>query len=161
MKTLIVYATKNGTTKKAAEILAERLGGADVKNIACDTFSLADYDRVLVGSNIRMGTVDRKIRAFLLSQIAILLQKELGLFLCCCFPKQEKAYFESNVPAQLLTHAKAAAALGGELDRTALKGADKLVAKMVLKADHEQGILRTFILEQDRIDKFVEKLTKM
>lgn len=83
MKTLIVYATKNGTTKKAAEILAERLGGADVKNIACDTFSLADYDRVLVGSNIRMGTVDRKIRAFLLSQIAILLQKELGLFLCC------------------------------------------------------------------------------
>lgn len=56
MKTLIVYATKNGTTKKAAEILAERLGGADVKNIACDTFSLADYDRVLVGSNIRMGT---------------------------------------------------------------------------------------------------------
>lgn len=31
MKPLIVYATKNGTTKKAAEILAERLGGADVK----------------------------------------------------------------------------------------------------------------------------------
>ena len=145
MKTLIVYATKNGTTKKAAERLGDKLGGADVKNIALDTFSLADYDRILVGSNIRMGTVDRKIR----------------LFLCCCFPKQEKAYFESNVPAQLLTHAKAAAALGGELDRTALKGADKLVAKMVLKADHEQGILRTFTLEQDRIDKYVEKLTKM
>lgn len=78
MKTLIVYATKNGTTEKAAKLLCEKLGGADVKNIACDAFSLSDYDRILVGSNIRMGTADRKIRAFLLSQIGILLQKELG-----------------------------------------------------------------------------------
>ena len=108
-----------------------------------------------------MGTVDRKIRAFLLSKIGILLQKELGLFVCCCFPKQEETYFRNNVPSQLLAHAKATAALGGELDRAKLKGADKLVAKMVLKADHEQGILRTFALETDRIDAFVEKLTKM
>ncbi|MGN0520068.1 MAG: flavodoxin domain-containing protein [Candidatus Fimenecus sp.] len=158
MKTVIVYATKNGATEKAAQILQEKLGGADLKNIAQDTFDLAAYDRVLVGSNIRMGTVDRNIRAFLLSQIGILLQKELGLFLCCCFPKQEQAYFESNVPSQLLTHAKAAAALGGALDRTQLKGADRLVAKMVLKADHKQGILRTFSLENDRIDAFVEKM---
>ncbi|MDO4153854.1 MAG: flavodoxin domain-containing protein [Clostridia bacterium] len=161
MKTLIVYATKNGTTEKAAKILGEKLGGADLKNIACDNFDLAAYDRVLVGSNVRMGTVDRKIRAFLLSQIGILLQKELGLFLCCCFPKQEQAYFESNVPSQLLEHAKATAALGGELDRAQLKGTDKLVVKMVLKADHAQGILRTFALENDRIDAFVEKLTEM
>lgn len=158
MKTLIVYATKNGATEKAAQILGEKLGGVDVKNIARDAFDLAAYDRVLVGSNIRMGTVDRKIRAFLLSQIGILLEKELGLFLCCCFPKQEQAYFESNVPAQLRRHAKAAAALGGELDRAKLRGADRLVAKMVLKADHEQGILRTFTLENDRIDAFVEQL---
>lgn len=161
MKTLIVYATKNGATEKAAKILGEKLGGADLKNIACDTVDLAPYDRVLVGSNIRMGTIDRKIRAFLLSQIGTLLEKELGLFLCCCFPKQEQAYFTNNVPSQLLEHAKAAAALGGELDRAKLKGADKLVAKMVLKADHTQGILRTFALENDRIDAFVEKLTKM
>ena len=161
MKTLILYATKNGATEKAAKILGEKLGGADLKNIARDTFDLAAYDRVLVGSNVRMGTVDRKIRAFLLSQIGILLQKELGLFVCCCFPKQEETYFQNNVPSQLLAHAKATAALGGELDRAKLKGADKLVAKMVLKADHEQGILRTFALETDRIDAFVEKLTKM
>ncbi|MGN0570836.1 MAG: flavodoxin domain-containing protein [Candidatus Fimenecus sp.] len=158
MKTLIVYATKNGTTEKAAQILAQKLGGADLKNIARDAFDLASYDCVCVGSNIRMGTVDRKIRAFLLSQIGILLQKELGLFLCCCFPQQEQAYLESNVPSQLLAHAKAAAALGGELDRTQVKGTDRLVAKMVLKADHEQGILRTFALENDRIDAFVEKM---
>lgn len=158
MKTVIVYATRNGATEKAAHMLAEKLGGADVKNIATDSIDLANYDRALVGSNIRMGTIDRKIRAFLLSQIGILLQKELGLFLCCCFPKQEAMYFKNTVPSQLLAHAKAAAALGGELDRTKLKGTDKLVAKMVLKADHEQGILRTFSLEDDRIDAFVEKL---
>lgn len=161
MKTLIVYATKNGTTEKVAKILAKKLGGADVKNIAQDTFDLTAYDRVLVGSNIRMGTVDRKIRAFLLAKIGILLEKELGLFLCCCFPKQEQTYFRNNVPSQLLEHAKAASALGGELDRAQLKGADKLVAKMVLKADHAQGILRTFALENDRIDAFVEKLKQM
>ena len=41
MKTLIVYATKNGATEKAAKILGEKLGGADLKNIACDTVDLA------------------------------------------------------------------------------------------------------------------------
>lgn len=158
MKTVILYATRNGTTEKAAHILAEKLGGADVKNIATDAFDLAAYDRVVVGSNVRMGAIDRKIRALLLSQIGILLQKELGLFLCCCFPKQEEMYFKNTVPSQLLAHAKAVAALGGELDRDKLKGADKLVAKMVLKADHEQGILRTFSLENDRIDAFVAQL---
>lgn len=158
MKTLIIYATQYGSTKRAAERIAAILGDCDVKNIAKEPFDLSIYDRVLVGSNIRMGTVDRKIRRLLLAQIGTLLQKELGLFLCCAFYGQADAYLQSNVPAQLLAHAKATAALGGELDMHKLRGFDKIVGKMVRKADHDQGILRTFSLQEDKIDAFVQTL---
>lgn len=158
MKTLIVYATRNGSTAKAAALIASKLGGCDVKDIAKERFDLSLYDRVLVGSNIRMGTVDRKIRGLLLSQIGTMLQKELGLFFCCAFYENAELYFQNNVPAQLLEHAKAMAALGGEFDIQNLRGLDKIVGKMVRKADHDQGILRTFSLQIDKIDEFVQEL---
>lgn len=158
MKTLIVYATHNGSTEKAARLIASKLHGCDVKNIAKERFDLSLYDRVLVGSNIRMGTVDRKIRQLLLSEIGTLLQKQLGLFLCCAFYENGELYFRNNVPEQLLRHAKAAETLGGAFDVQNLRGLDKIAGKMVRKADHDRGILRTFSLQIDRIDAFVQKL---
>lgn len=158
MKTLILYASRNGSTAEAARRIAARLGGCDVKDIAREPFNLTAYDRVLIGSSIRMGTMDRKIRTLFLRDIGTLLEKELGIFLCCCFSENADVYFQNNVPSQLLEHAKAAVALGGVLDRARLRGRDRLVANMVLKADHTRGVLHTFSLKDDEIEAFVEKL---
>lgn len=160
MNTLVLYATRNGSTEKAAKRIAEKLGNCDVKNVAKDTFDLSEHTRVVIGSNIRMGTVDRKIRRLLLTQIGTLIEKDLGLFVCCGFPENEETYFKNNVPPQLLHVAKATAALGGEMDMQRLKGTDRLVGKMVRKADHEQGILRTFTLNDDKIGAFVEEFVR-
>lgn len=160
MKTLLIYATRNGSTEKAAKRIAEKIGDCTVKNIAKDTFDLSGYTRVIIGSNIRMGTVDRRIRRLLLSQIGTLIEKDFGIFFCCGFPENEQAYLQNNVPPQLLRKAKATAAVGGELDMQHLKGTDRLVGKMVRKADHEQGILRTFALKDDKINTFVEEFLR-
>jgi len=128
------------------------------KNIKTDAFRLADYDRILIGSYIRMGMFDRKIRALLLKEIAVLREKMLGIFVCCCFTENAQTYFQNNVPPQLLETVQATAALGGELDRKKLHGMDKYVANMVLKADHARGILHTFTLKEENIEAFVNKM---
>lgn len=158
MKTLILYATRHGSTAEAARRIAARMPNCDVKNIKTDAFRLADYDRILIGSYIRMGMFDRKIRALLLKEIAVLREKMLGIFVCCCFTENAQTYFQNNVPPQLLETVQATAALGGELDRKKLHGMDKYVANMVLKADHARGILHTFTLKEENIEAFVNKM---
>lgn len=158
MKTLILYATRHGSTAEAARRIAARMPNSDVKNIKTDAFRLADYDRILIGSYIRMGMFDRKIRALLLKEIAVLREKTLGIFVCCCFTENAQTYFQNNVPPQLLEVAEATSALGGELDRKKLHGMDKYVANMVLKADHARGILHTFTLKEENIEAFVNKM---
>lgn len=158
MKTLILYATRHGSTAEAARRIAAHFPDCDVKNIARDAYDIAVYDRILIGSNIRMGTFDRRVRRVLLEEIAALREKPLGIFVCCCFTENAQTYFQNNVPPQLLETAQATAALGGELNRKALHGVDKLVANMVLKADHSRGILHTFALKDEAIADFAKEM---
>lgn len=159
MKTAIVYATKYGSTKKAAEKIAGKLGDCTLFDIHALPESLDEYDCIILGSYVHMGVLQRDIRAFALGQIRFLMTKKLALFVCCAFLENEETYFNNNIPPQLLKHAVACAALGGELDRSRLKGMDRLVARMVLKADHAKGVLHTFSLHDDKIKAFVDKLT--
>lgn len=158
MKTLILYATRHGSTAEAARRIAAYFPDCDVKDIARDAYDIAVYDRILIGSNIRMGTFDRRVRKLLLRDIAALREKVLGFFVCCCFTENAQTYFQNNVPPQLLETAQATAALGGELDRKTLRGWDKCVANMVLKADHSRGILHTFSLHNEAIADFAKKM---
>lgn len=158
MKTLILYATRHGSTAEAARRIAAYFPDCDVKNIAEEHGDIAAYDRILIGSNIRMGTFDRRVRKLLLRDIAALREKVLGFFVCCCFTENAPTYFQNNVPPQLLEVAEATAALGGELDRKTLRGWDKYVANMVLKADHSRGILHTFSLHNEAVADFAKKM---
>lgn len=159
MTPCIIYATKNGTTKKAAEIISEKLGNCDIFNIENDKFDLSKYDTVIIGSNIRMGTVNKKISMLMLQFIKPLSELKRAFFLCCAFTENENGYIERNIPPQLLNGAAAAMALGGEFDKSKLKGIDKMIANMVTKADEEKNIHRKFSLEQDKIALFVDKIT--
>ena len=158
MKTLILYATRHGSTAEAARRIAAYFPDCDVKDIARDAYDIAVYDRILIGSNIRMGTFDRRVRKLLLRDIAALREKRLGFFVCCCFTENAPTYFQNNIPPQLLEVAAATAALGGEMDRKKLHGWDKYVANMVLKADHSRGILHTFSLHNEAVADFAKKM---
>ncbi len=54
MSVCIIYASKYGSAKKVAGLIAEKLGGCDIFNIAEDSFDLSKYNFVIIGSDIRM-----------------------------------------------------------------------------------------------------------
>lgn len=158
MATVIVYATKTGSTEKAAQMLSERLGNCDTVNISKQSFDLAKYDTVIIGSYIRMGTVDRNISRLMLSYISVLIEKKTAFFICNCFEKNAQDYISHNVPPQLLEKMIATDTFGGELDLKKLGGFDRIMANKVIKADREKGIYRRFSLESENIEKFAEKV---
>ena len=49
MAVCIIYASKYGSAKKVAGLIAEKLGGCDIFNIAEDSFDLSKYNFVIIG----------------------------------------------------------------------------------------------------------------
>lgn len=63
MKNLIIYASKTGTTKKCAALLAANLGAENCTlwNInEGEPPALSDFDCAAIGSYLRMGVIDKK-----------------------------------------------------------------------------------------------------
>ena len=142
MNTLIVYATQYGFTADCAAKLREQLSGEttmiDLTKQAAP--NLADYDAVAVGGSIYMGKVQAQVSAFCAAHESELVQKPLGLFLCCGLPKQITQSMAASFPASLIQHAKTTGCFGGELRTSRMKPMHKLIAGMMQKAGAKDGI---------------------
>ncbi len=137
MKTLILYYSKYGTTKKCAELLAEKIdGGADVvgyfdRKIA----DIESYDAVIIGAPVYMGML-KKMKAYCENNLQMLLTKKLGLYICHLdndTPMEEKiaGYF----PKELLEHAAVTKGFGGAFDTGKMKAFDKFIYTKVAKTE--------------------------
>ncbi len=51
MKTVIVYGSTTGNCQKAAEAIAEAIGGADLQEVSGVDFSTLDHDLIILGSS--------------------------------------------------------------------------------------------------------------
>ncbi|MBR5881714.1 MAG: hypothetical protein IKZ16_08495, partial [Clostridia bacterium] len=93
---LIVYASKTGSTKTAAELLAAELAGRDVT--LCTTEDVASdptvYDVVVMGSSIRYGKLYKPMREYLKKWDTVLADKQTGYFLLCGFPDSADEYYD-------------------------------------------------------------------
>lgn len=158
MNTLIVYASTHGCTKKCAESLAPYLAGHSIttSELTSVNLNITDYDAVIIGSPIRLGRINKRIRAFFRKQHDQLLQKKLGLFICCMNPQEQaESYLTSQFPETLRQHATAAGAFGGELhfdkmtvlERTLLKQATGLETNLSM-------------IDNDAIARFVADFSK-
>ena len=119
MKTLIVYASKHGTTETCAKMLAESLAdGAELRDLAKGgMIDLTPYDAVVVGGSIYAGVLRKDAKHFCNLHKAELLERRFGCFLCQASPaSSSKDYFENNFDADLLAHAAAKASFGGQLN---------------------------------------------
>jgi menaquinone-dependent protoporphyrinogen oxidase len=117
MKTLIVYASKYGTTEECAEYLGKALG-KDVSfcNLAKDGFpDLSSYDCIVIGGGIYAGRIHKKVRSFCQASGPKLLDKRLGLFICDMEEGEaSKKQLENNYPQELVSHATVADSFGGQ-----------------------------------------------
>ena len=140
MKTLIAYATKTGTTRACARILGELLPGATLWDLSQKRPpNPSDFEVVIVGGSIRMGTLHPSAQTFLRKYRKQLLTRDTGYFICCCADGKTQEYFRENLPADLLEHARCLENFGGELDLDKQKGFDRMVASMMLEAQARGG----------------------
>jgi menaquinone-dependent protoporphyrinogen oxidase len=132
MRTLIAYRTKYGTVAACARMLAEKIGGdvaladlADARDV-----SVREYDVVLIGGSIYAGKLQRKVVSFCEKNRGALLQRRVGVFLCCLYQGEEALMqLQSAFPDWLLAHAFARALPGGEVHYDRLTFLDRLLVR--------------------------------
>ena len=104
MKVLIVYATKHGSSKEAAEMLANSIKkNAEVSlfNINDNPPSPEDFDAVVVGGSIRFGKLNSKLKKYIKAHKALLAEKMSAIFICCGIAKDFEDYVTMQLPSDL------------------------------------------------------------
>lgn len=136
MNTLIVYATKHGSSKKCAELLSGKLPGkVDLCSVKGGKVpELTGYDKIIVGGAIYAGMVNKELSEFCTKNIDLLKSKKLGLYICCMNAKEADKQLNSAYPKELLNCAIAKKSLGGEFKFKEMNFFEKLITKMVSKA---------------------------
>lgn len=159
MKTLIVYSSKTGTTEKCAGILGQSLKEVTITNLATmPNQDIHTYDVIIIGSPIRMGMIDKKVKKFISENFNILQNKKVCYFICCGFSENWKQYYEQNFPRELLDNAVTYDTFGGEIDLEKQKGIDKFIVKMVSKSMDKD---KTIEILNENINKFIEKVKEI
>ena len=162
MKVLIAYAGKTGTTERAAKLLGKRFSNVTLRDLTVGSPNPDDYDAVIVGSSIRMGTLHKDARRWLEDNWDVLKTKKFGCFICNGFIDQAPQLIEQNFSEELLNLAVCVDSFGGELNLKRLKGMDYIMAKVVLNSMKSHGGLE-FIpcILTDRIRIFADKFNKL
>jgi menaquinone-dependent protoporphyrinogen oxidase len=158
MKILIVYATKHGCTETCAEKLKVMLpDGADLFNLKLKQNTPLDpYGTVLIGGSIHAGRIQPSVRKFCESNGAALLQKKIGLFLCCMEEGEKaKTQFESVFPAELRDHASAEGLFGGAFNFEKMNWVERAIIKKIAKTD--QSVSK---IDEGKISRFVSDLRR-
>ena len=155
MKTLVIYASKTGTTEKYAKEINRQLKDSKMVNILNQNEDINRYDLIIVGTPIRMGMIDKDIKRFLISNIETLKSKKVAYFICCGFNENWKSYYEQNIPKDLLNTAIIYDTFGGEMEIQKQKGFDKFITKMVSKNIDKNKEIK--ILNKN-IDRFIKVL---
>ena len=156
MATLIVYISKYGSTEKCAQLLADKLvGDVELCNLRrTKQVDLALYDKVIVGGSIYMGRIQKAVKAFCEHHGKELIQKKLGLFICCMRDGDvAETELMTSFEPELLEHAITSDYFGGEFQMSKMNFIDRFIVKKVSKVESDTSSLRL-----DQIHQFAEIL---
>ena len=160
MKCLIVYCSSHGTTEKAVRFLSEGLEGkvlaVDLKRDK-EQLDLAKFDTVIIGGSIHAGNIQRKIKQFIRNNLNTLLEKNIGLFLCCMHDGESAIeQFNNAFPQELRKNSVAMGLFGGEFLLSEMNFLEKQIVKKVSGATIDQSNL-----DYEAIKEFATKLNHM
>ncbi len=138
MKIAIAYATKTGTTREAAQKLAELLQARGFTIQLCnlaDTKPDADADAVALGGSIRAGHWHTLAVQYAKQNEATLLGKPLALFACRCGKEEMRPLLAGQIGEKLVSHAVYVDGFGGVMELAKQKGFERFIVNMILKHD--------------------------
>ncbi len=133
MKALIIYSTRNGVSKRCAQMLAEKLerfSQVSVFDINDTPPSPKDFDVAVIGGSIRMARLDKKLKKYLKQNADTLNGMLTALFLCCGYTENFDDYVALQIP-KAITPSLGIHCFGGELKPDKLKGFDKIAVKIM------------------------------
>lgn len=158
MQTLIVYMSSHGCAEKAAVMLHDLLPGeVTLFNLENSwTIPLENFERVIIGGSIRIGSIQKKIRKFCENNLDQLMSKKTGLFICCMF-EGETAIDQYNAafPEALRNHSLAMGLFGGELEFEKMNVFEKMIIKQVANISVDVSKFNA-----EAVKEFVKKMNK-
>lgn len=162
MKTVIIYSSKRGTTKKISEIIKSKLDEkkhdvevVDLKQVK--DYNLRVFECIVIGGSIHAGSVSGSLKKFCADNSDLLLEKRLGLFITCMFPepKRREEQLVNAYSLELREHSKALGVLGGEFLFEKMNFVEKLMVKIIAKVNKSKSDI-----DLVAVDKFAESLVK-
>ena len=131
MKILIIYATKNGVSKIAAERLSEQLSSSNeisLYDINDNPPAPNTFDVVVLGGSVRMTRINKKLKKYIKKYLNEISNMPSAFFFCCGIIRDFDDYKATELPSKI-QFSLGIECFGGELKPDKLKGFDKLVVK--------------------------------
>jgi menaquinone-dependent protoporphyrinogen oxidase len=156
MSALIVYRTRYGTAGKCAGLLRDRLSAechlADLKREREPT--IEPHDTVIIGGSIYGGTIQREVVSFCDNHREALVQRKVGLFLCCLYQGEKARHqIHATYPSWLVAHAAVMSSFGGEIEIAQLSLLDRLVVRNLFGYKHDMSLL-----DMGELERFAQAL---
>lgn len=160
MKTLIAYASKHGTTKKAVEKLAEELTGdvvvLNLEDRAASKTSIEDFNRIIIGGSIYIGKIQKSVRKFSETNLEKLLNVEkLGLFICCGSEDKDMEQLLNSFSDKLIEKAEVKGYFGYGYDLKKLGFIQRTMLKKAAGVEESESNIK-----YDNISKFAEEFER-
>jgi menaquinone-dependent protoporphyrinogen oxidase len=159
MKSIIIYESLHGSTEKCAMLLSEVLNSdTQIARLQeMDDIGINDFDIVIIGGSIHNGVIQLRIEDFIQKYNTQLLEKHIGLYLCCMEEGETaRIQFERAFPSELRNKAIATGLFGGEFNLKKMSFFEKrLIRKLT-------GIRSSVSkIDADAIWAFAEKMNKV
>ena len=135
MKTLVVYASKHGATKVGAERIAKGLQG-EVQLVSIkdkDAIVLDNYDKIILGTPIYAGMINKDIKSFCEANKDILRTKKVALYFCCMDSSQTDNYLKTNFTEDFSESLIAAESCGGAFYFNKMNFFEKFIIKKIME----------------------------
>lgn len=133
MKVLIVYASRNGASAEACEMLKDRISvfaEVDLRDIASAPPSPEGYDAAVVGGSIRMNKLNKKLKRYIADNARALSKIPSAAFICCGNTKDFDDYVVTEIPKSI-DFSLGVHCFGGQLKPDKVKGLDKVLVYLM------------------------------
>lgn len=131
MRTLIIYATKSGTSQYCASLLARQIEDCAIFDLSKAEPDIAPFDTIIIGSGVRMGKLYRPVLNFIKKNEALLLEKRTAFYLCNAYPDTLQKTIDKNIPEQVAKAAIYINSFGGKAPFRAYNDANWLLGENV------------------------------
>ena len=141
MKTIVIYGSNYGYAKDCAKELSKQLKGEVLLvNVSTDSIpSIEEFDNVVIGGSIYMGKVSKIIKEYITSNVELLKNKRVGLFLCCGLPEDFEKNIKNAFPEELLKKVISVESFGGELRIEKMNLTHKILVGLMKKVAAKEG----------------------